>query len=115
MSEEKIRELEKADGKSANSNPKILNCYGRKPLLVIHLYDLIKEVKDGKNVILREHFYQNIPENISIAAWSIIFPESSFEEEEAEYRVNDIYARQFSLDEIELAESEINDDADFFD
>ena len=34
LSEEKIRELERQDGKSANSNPKILNCYGRKPYLL---------------------------------------------------------------------------------
>ena len=116
LSEEKIKELEKQDGKTAISNPKLLNCYGRKPLLVIHLYDLIKQVKNEKNeIILREHFYKNIPENISVVAWSIIFPKSKLEEEEAEYRVNDIYTRQFSIDEIQLAESEMNDDADLFD
>ena len=115
LSEEKIRELERQDGKSANSNPKILNCYGRKPLLVIHLYDLIIEKKENKNIVLAEHYKGDIPKDTSIAAWSIIFPQSSIEEEESEYRVNDIWSRQFSLEEIELSETEKNDDSDYFD
>ena len=61
------------------------------------------------------HYKGDIPKDTSIAAWSIIFPQSSIEEEESEYRVNDIWSRQFSLEEIELSETEKNDDSDYFD
>lgn len=111
LSKEKISELEIESGEKANQKPKILNCFGRKPLLVIHLFDLIKDKKDGKE-IQPEHFKINIPENISIAAWSIVFPGSNIEEEEEEYRVNEIYSRQFAMEEKELSESEENDDSD---
>ena len=111
LSKERISELEIESGEKANQKPKILNCFGRKPLLVIHLFDLIKDKHDGKE-IQPELFETNIPENVSIAAWSIVFPGSNIEEEEEEYRVNEIYSRQFDMDEKELSETEENDDSD---
>ena len=111
LSKERILELEIESGEKANQKPKILNCFGRKPLLVIHLFDLIKDKHDGKE-IQPELFETNIPENVSIAAWSIVFPGSNIEEEEEEYRVNEIYSRQFDMDEKELSETEENDDSD---
>ncbi len=111
LSKERISELEIESGEKANQKPKILNCFGRKPLLVIHLFDLIKDKHDGKE-IQPELFKTNIPENVSIAAWSIVFPGSNIEEEEEEYRVNEIYSRQFDMDEKELSETEENDDSD---
>ena len=111
LSKERILELEIESGEKANQKPKILNCFGRKPLLVIHLFDLIKDKHDGKE-IQPELFKTNIPENVSIAAWSIVFPGSNIEEEEEEYRVNEIYSRQFDMDEKELSETEENDDSD---
>ena len=80
-------------------------------LLVIHLFDLIKVKEDGLE-IQPERFKVNIPENISIAAWSIVFPGSNIEEEEEEYRVNEIYSRQFDMSEKEMSEIEENDDSD---
>ena len=111
LSKERISELEIESGEKANQKPKILNCFGRKPLLVIHLFDLIKDKHDGKE-IQPELFETNIPKNVSIAAWSIVFPGSNIEEEEEEYRVNEIYSRQFDMDEKELSETEENDDSD---
>ena len=111
LSKEMISELEIESGVKANQKPKILNCFGRKPLLVIHLFDLIKDKQDGKE-IQPEIFKTNIPENVSIAAWSIVFPGSNIGEEEEEYRVNEIYSRQFDMDEKELSETEENDDSD---
>ena len=111
LSKEKISVLENESGENANQKPKILNCFGRKPLLVIHLFDLIKDKEDGLE-IQPERFKVNIPENISIAAWSIVFPGSNIEEEEEEYRVNEIYSRQFDMSEKEMSETEANDDSD---
>ena len=114
LSKTKIKELELESNSTSKTNPKILNCYGRKPLLSIHLFDLLSEEKEGKNVIFSERFKENIPNGVPIAGWTIVFPESRLETEEEEYRVNDIWMNQFSFKELELSETEDNDDSDIY-
>ncbi len=114
LSKTKIEELELASETNAKSNPKILNCYGRKPLLAIHLFDLLNEKKEGKKVIFSERYKENIPDGVPVTGWTIVFPESTVETEEEEYRVNDIWMNQFSFQELELSETEDNDDSDIY-
>ena len=114
LSKTKIKELELDSKTDAKSNPKILNCYGRKPLLAIHLFDLLNEKKEGKKVISSERYKDSIPDDIPVTAWTIVFPSSTLETEEEEYRVNDIWMNQFSSQESELSETEDNDDSDIY-
>ena len=114
LSKTKIKELELDSETDAKSNPKILNCYGRKPLLAIHLFDLLNEKKEGKKVISSERYKDGIPDDVPVTAWTIVFPRSTLETEEEEYRVNDIWMNQFSSQESELSETEDNDDSDIY-
>ena len=105
MSDDEIIGLKSTSIKFKN-NPKIFNCYGRKPLLVLHFIDLIDS---------SETYDIGLPEDMTISAYSIIFPESEIEEQVEEYWANDIWFRQLSLVELEDPDSEENLEDEYYD
>ena len=106
LSQSKIDELIKYAKPEDKNNPKIFNCYGRKPLLVLHFIDLIDS---------SETYDIGLPEDMTISAYSIIFPESEIEEQVEEYWANDIWFRQLSLVELEDPDSEENLEEEYYD
>ena len=106
LSQSKIDELINYAKPEDKNNPKIFNCYGRKPLLVLHFIDLIDS---------SETYDIGLPEDMTISAYSIIFPESEIEEQVEEYWANDIWFRQLSLVELEDLDSEENLEEEYYD
>ena len=106
LSQSKIDELINYAKPEDKNNPKIFNCYGRKPLLVLHFIDLIDS---------SETYDIGLPEDMTISAYSIIFPESEIEEQVEEYWANDIWFRQLSLVELEDPDSEENLEEEYYD
>ena len=106
LSQSKIDELIEIAEPEDKKNPKIFNCYGRKPLLVLHFIDLMDS---------SETYDLGLPEEMSVSAYSIIFPVSQVEEQVAEYWANDIWFRQLSLVELEDPDSEENLEEEYYD
>ena len=74
--------------------------------MVLHFIDLIDS---------SETYDIGLPEEMTISAYSIIFPESEIEEQVEEYWANDIWFRQLSLVELEDPYSEENLEEEYYD
>jgi len=106
LSQSKIEELIDYAKPEDKKNPKIFNCYGRKPLLVLHFIDLMDS---------SESYDVGLPKEMTISAYSIIFPVSEIEEQVEEYWANDIWFRQLSLVELDDPDSEENLEEEYYD
>ncbi len=114
ISQDKIKEIENINSNlNQKFNPKDLYFRGRKPLLVIHLLDVISDSNNQNNEKIYSKYLDKLSDNSCITAWTMLLPDSKFIEKESEYRVNHIWQRQYSFEELNASESEINDDADF--
>ena len=82
----------RSSGKKINYPDRIYRTTRERPLLMIHLVNVLPI--DGK-------FSPKIPKNVPAAAWGISFPQTDFEEQLTEYLVNTTWLKEMYGDEMQ--------------